>query len=129
MMGRVGGVVFVKVDQGALGHKRRKPTWLITNIEEVILLDGTTDVRPRPPWPTTLQGRLETLNFPLQSGHQNCEEIADFRGGQDSSRLPTNEAEINKPEDERNDCAGEERLGDVAESDQPGVPSNAARLS
>ena len=54
MMGRVGGVVFVKVDQGALGHKRRKPTWLITNIEEVILLDGTTDVRPRPPWPRSI---------------------------------------------------------------------------
>ena len=33
-------VIEVRVDQGALGHKRKKPTTLVTNIHEVKLLNG-----------------------------------------------------------------------------------------
>ena len=49
----------VRVDQGALGHKRKKPTTLVTNIPEIKMLNGLQDQSPQQPWPATLQGRLE----------------------------------------------------------------------
>ena len=52
-------VIEVRVDQGALGHKRKKPTTLVTNIHEVKLLNGLQDNSVQRPWPTTLQARME----------------------------------------------------------------------
>ena len=52
-------VLHVRVDQGALGHKRKKPTTLVTNIPEIKMLNGLQDHSPQQPWPATLQGRLE----------------------------------------------------------------------
>ena len=52
-------VMHVRVDQGALGHKRKKPTTLVTNIPEIKMLNGLQDRSPQQPWPATLQGRLE----------------------------------------------------------------------
>ena len=52
-------VIEVRVDQGALGHKRKKPTTLLTNIHEVKLLNGLLDNSVQRPWPTSLQARME----------------------------------------------------------------------
>eukprot|EP00434_Breviolum_minutum_P005938 symbB.v1.2.005236.t1/scaffold302.1/size234775/5 len=52
-------VIEVRVDQGALGHKRKKPTTLVTNIHEVKLLNGLQDSSVQRPWPTSLQARME----------------------------------------------------------------------
>ena len=52
-------VIEVRVDQGALGHKRKKPTTLLTNIHEVKLLNGLQDNSVQRPWPTSLQARME----------------------------------------------------------------------
>ena len=52
-------VIEVRVDQGALGHKRKKPTTLVTNIHEVKLLNGVQDNSVQRPWPTSLQARME----------------------------------------------------------------------
>ena len=52
-------VIEVRVDQGALGHKRKKPTTLVTNIHEVKLLNGLQDNSVQRPWPTSLQARME----------------------------------------------------------------------
>ena len=48
----------VTVDQGALGHQRRKPTALLTTIEEVKKLDGKIDVRPQDPWPVSMEEKI-----------------------------------------------------------------------
>ena len=52
-------VIEVRVDQGALGHKRKKPTTLVTNIHEVKLMNGLQDNSVQRPWPTSLQARME----------------------------------------------------------------------
>ena len=52
-------VIEVRVDQGALGHKRKKPTTLLTNIHEAKLLNGLLDNSVQRPWPTSLQARME----------------------------------------------------------------------
>ena len=52
-------VIEVRVDQGALAHKRKKPTTLVTNIHEVKLLNGIQDNSVQRPWPTSLQARME----------------------------------------------------------------------
>ena len=52
-------VIEVRVDQGALGHKRKKPTTLVTNIHEVKLMNGLQDDSVQRPWPTSLQARME----------------------------------------------------------------------
>ena len=52
-------VIEVRVDQGALGHKRKKPTTLVTNIHEVKLPNGVQDNSVQRPWPTSLQARME----------------------------------------------------------------------
>ena len=52
-------VIEVRVDQGALGHKRKKLTTLVTNIHEVKLLNGLQDNSVQRPWPASLQARME----------------------------------------------------------------------
>ena len=48
----------IRLDQGSLGHKRKKPTTLITNIPEIKMLNGLQDHTVQRPWPATLQERM-----------------------------------------------------------------------
>eukprot|EP00435_Cladocopium_sp_Y103_P033493 s1635_g8.t1 len=50
----------VLLDQGALGHVRRKPTVLWSNMEPVVALHGLHDRRASQPWPSNLE---EALNL------------------------------------------------------------------
>ena len=52
-------VMHVRLDQGCLGHKRKKPTTLVTNIPEIKMLNGLQDHTVQRPWPATLQERME----------------------------------------------------------------------
>ena len=52
-------VMHVRLDQGSLGHKRKKPTTLVTNIPEIKMLNGLQDHTVQRPWPATLQERME----------------------------------------------------------------------
>ena len=44
----------IAVDQGALGHQRRKPTCLWSNIEEIVAVHGMKDTRNVETWPREL---------------------------------------------------------------------------
>ena len=44
----------IAVDQGALGHQRRKPTCLWSNTEEIVAVHGMKDSRDVEPWPREL---------------------------------------------------------------------------
>ena len=48
----------IRLDQGCLGHKRKKPTTLVTNIPEIKMLNGLQDHTVQRPWPATLQERM-----------------------------------------------------------------------
>ena len=48
----------VRINQGALGHRTRKPTMLLSNVPEVVSLRRSRNVSPGEPWPETLQERL-----------------------------------------------------------------------
>jgi hypothetical protein len=49
----------VGLDQGALGHDRRKPTALWTNMAEVTAMNGFRDRPSTPPWPQDLSEAVE----------------------------------------------------------------------
>ena len=48
-----------KFDQGALGHKTRKPTTVVSNLEEVKSLHGMRATQKGQEWPADLTARLE----------------------------------------------------------------------
>eukprot|EP00435_Cladocopium_sp_Y103_P065642 s1246_g27.t1 len=50
----------ILLDQGALGHARRKPTVLWSDMEAVVALHGLQDRRASQPWPSNLE---EALNL------------------------------------------------------------------
>ena len=52
----------VSIDQGALGHARKKPTCLWSSIPEVTQLDGLEDSRTPTSWPTHLDQALAESN-------------------------------------------------------------------
>ena len=118
-------VIEVGVDQGALGHKRKKPTTLVTNIHEVKLMNGLQDNSVQRPWPTSLQARMEESRS-LAEWAPELKRPSAVCGNQSSSRTTTIEAENNGAKDECFDSGRKERHGDVAESHQPGAPSNEA---
>ena len=53
------GLDFVNFDQKLLGHKRKKPTTMVTNIGTIKALQGRRSTTPDPPWPRTLRERME----------------------------------------------------------------------
>ena len=53
------GLKRVSIEQGALGHPTRKPTALLTNIPEVLKIDGLTSPNPGRVWPDSLDARIE----------------------------------------------------------------------
>ena len=53
------GLDFVHFDQKVLGHKRKKPTTMLTNIGAIKALQGKRSTTPDPPWPRTLRERME----------------------------------------------------------------------
>ena len=53
------GLDFVHFDQKVLGHKRKKPTTMVTNIGAIKALQGKRSTTPDPPWPRTLRERME----------------------------------------------------------------------
>ena len=54
----------ISVDQGALGHARKKPTCLWSSVPEVVQLDGLRDGRSSTLWPTHLdQALLESKSL------------------------------------------------------------------
>ena len=50
---------FVHFDQKVLGHIRKKPTTMLTNMVTLRELQGRRDTTPDPPWPTTLKERMK----------------------------------------------------------------------
>ena len=53
------GLEFVHFDQKVLGHIRKKPTTMLTNMVTLRELQGRRDTTPDPPWPTTLKERMK----------------------------------------------------------------------
>ena len=53
------GLEFVHFDQKTLGHLRKKPTTMLTNLVTLRQLQGQRSTVPDPPWPTTLRERME----------------------------------------------------------------------
>ena len=49
----------ISLDQGCLGHPRRKPTCLWSGWEEVLLLDGMRDGRTSKAWPSQLDAAVK----------------------------------------------------------------------
>ena len=58
----------IAVDQGALGHQRRKPTRLWSNIEEMAAVHGMRDSRDVEPWPRELNEAM-SCSSSWQHGH------------------------------------------------------------
>ena len=52
------GLNRVSIDQGALGHKTRKPTALITSMDKISALDGLRSQKAGSEWPEELDERL-----------------------------------------------------------------------
>ena len=48
----------VKFDQGSLGHRTRKPTTVITDLPQVVELQGKRSSSPGEKWPETVEGRI-----------------------------------------------------------------------
>eukprot|EP00435_Cladocopium_sp_Y103_P055340 s270_g18.t1 len=53
------GLTRVTVDQGALGHQRRKPTCLWSNMDVIKALDGLKDDTKYAAWPDSLSSAME----------------------------------------------------------------------
>ena len=53
------GLTRVTVDQGALGHQRRKPTCLWSNMDVIKALDGLKDDTKHAAWPDSLSRAME----------------------------------------------------------------------
>ena len=53
------GLEFVHFDQKVLGHIRKKPTTMLTNMVTLRELQGRRDTTPDQPWPTTLKERMK----------------------------------------------------------------------
>ena len=53
------GLEAIKFDQGALGHRTRKPTTILTDLAEVKGLQGLRSSEPGEPWPDTVEERVK----------------------------------------------------------------------
>ena len=53
------GLTRLTVDQGALGHQRRKPTCLWSNMDVIKALDGLKDDTKHAAWPDSLSRAME----------------------------------------------------------------------
>ena len=82
----------ISVDQGALGHARKKPTCLWSSIPEVVQLDGLRDSRSSTTWPMHLdQALLESKSLAAWAGGLKQAVVDSWRraGAGDQLRVKT----------------------------------------
>ena len=117
-------VIEVRVDQGALGHKRKKPTTLVTNIHEVKLMYGLQDNSVQRPWPTSLQARMEESRSLAEWAPELKNLLLSVairvHRGQPPLRLRTTVPRMNAL------TAAERKDMEMWQNHQPGAPSNEA---